>query len=132
MAQDSKPTMVSFPCALRLDSSLSPYATLVVDFATKTGFTLRMLDTPPTKPCGTLATRQMGSEAWHNVATKTHCYLENRASAKPVTGGFTNDTANIFSPPRGAARPWLVEIRPLMGPLSIPWMAQERTRRTRE
>jgi hypothetical protein len=44
MAQDSKPAVVFFPYALRFDPSLSPSATLVVDFATKTGFTLGMLD----------------------------------------------------------------------------------------
>jgi hypothetical protein len=74
----------------------------------------------------------MGPTAWHNVATKTLCYLDNLALAKPVTGGFTNDTTNVFSPSRGGARPWLVEVRPLMGPVSIPWLAQARTRRTRE
>lgn len=68
-----------------------------------------MLDPPPTKPCGTRATRQMGPTAWHNVATKTLCYLENRAMANRVTGGVTNDTANVFSPPRGVARPWLLK-----------------------
>jgi hypothetical protein len=60
-----------FPYAVQLDSSLRPSATLVVDFATNTGFALGMLDPPPTKPCGTLATRQVGPTAWHNAATKT-------------------------------------------------------------
>jgi len=109
MTQVSKANVVFFPYALRLDSSLSPSATLVGDFATQTGFSLGMLESPPTKSYGTRATRQVGPTAWHNVATKTLCYLENRASAKPVTGGFTNDTANVFSPPRGGARPWLVK-----------------------
>ena len=68
----------------------------------------------------------MGPKAWLHVATKTLCYLENRALAKPVTGGFTNDTPNVFSPPRGGARPWLVEVRPLMGQCLFPgWHRHE-------
>lgn len=113
-------------------SLCSPSATLVVDFATMTGFSLRMLEPPPTKPCGTRATRQVGPTAWHNVATKTLCYLENQASAKPVTSGFTDDNANAFSLPRGGARPWLVKCDLWWWLLSIPWTAQERIRRTRE
>lgn len=51
---------------------------------------------PPTKTFGTRATRQVGPTAWHNAVTKTLSYLGNRALAKPVTSGFTNDNANVF------------------------------------
>jgi hypothetical protein len=77
MAQDSKPTVVFFPHALRLNSSTSASATLIFDCATKTGFTLGMLDPPPTKRWGTRAARQVGPAAWHNMATKTLLFGES-------------------------------------------------------